>query len=270
MNAIFESFDCACAGDSVAGVLCLSLCGGCLDCVSADADDGMRVSILFVLATSLIADGGGVVTQKTVSGLRVMVVVNPLPMSTGREQIAVLVEAQRGSAPVQDARVAIRARSPESRIQEFEAAASQMQDGWYSLREQLPAAGKWEFEVLVERGGVGADVPVQVSVEAWRPGDRRFRPADCNRASGSDPVSLEQGASEIALPPMLPSAVQQASGCLLSGQPEFVQLSGPGRLRQETSVRLLSFRRGCVIDVAPAMPYSAIYFEPLAISLAAL
>jgi hypothetical protein len=156
----------------MAAVLCFSLFGGYLDRVPADADDnhGMKLSILFVLATSLVADGGGVVTQATVSGLRVTVFATPLPMSTGQEQITVLVETQRASVPVSDARVAIRARSPQRGVEDVEATRSQTQDGWYTLRQQLPMAGKWEFDVLVDGAGVSASIPVHVSVEnAGRP-----------------------------------------------------------------------------------------------------
>ena len=134
--------------------------------IPADADDNhnMKLSILFVLATSLIADGGGIVAQTTVSDIRVTVVANPLPMSTGQEQIAVLLETQRSSSPVRDARVALRAYSPQGRVQDSEATNSPGQGGWYTVRQPLPAAGTWKFEVLVERPGFRADIPVRATV----------------------------------------------------------------------------------------------------------
>ena len=130
----------------------------------------MRFSILFLLAASLVADGGGVVAQSTVNGLRVTVFATPLPMSTGQEQIAVLVETQRAAEPVSDARVDIRARSPQGGVEDVAATKSQTQDGWYTVRQRLPVAGKWEFEVLVDAAGVSACIPVHASVQnAGRP-----------------------------------------------------------------------------------------------------
>ncbi len=124
----------------------------------------MRILILFVIATSLVADGGGVVAQKTVNHFRVTVFANPLPMSIGQEQIAVLIESQRASVPLPHTRVWIRAASPEHGMDELELTKSSMREGSYTVTQQLRAAGTWKFEVVVGCAGVRGDIPVEATV----------------------------------------------------------------------------------------------------------
>jgi len=137
---------------------------------------------LFFLVSSVWADGGRIVGEKTVSDIKVILFAHPTPLRAGPTDFSLFLVHSGMQKPVLDASVFLQCRKISAPAPEFawkgpgcvspgvDLQAKRGQSGnqlLYAAAQVLPEPGLWEIEVRVDRGGKSMTIPF--SLEVGRP-----------------------------------------------------------------------------------------------------
>lgn len=147
----------------------------------------LSLGFILILAAgvSALADGGVVIGEKAVDGLRITIFAQPFPLSAGPVDFSVLVQDAASQQPVMDAdvRLSLKKLSAPSPENAWSAPYCQLPgaDGDVLLRRDLAQnkmlyatmvsiseAGRWELSVRVASGGQRAVATLPLDVSAPR------------------------------------------------------------------------------------------------------
>lgn len=112
---------------------------------------------IWLLARSVLADGGEVLCQRTSDSIVVTVFSAQTPLRTGPSDISLLVESPADSHPILDARVFVELVSESGKSLHVEATRALARNKLlYCCLLDLPESGHWTMKVIVKRGSVSS------------------------------------------------------------------------------------------------------------------
>lgn len=139
---------------------------------------------LFVLISSVWADGGRIVGEKNLPETQVILFAHPTPLCAGPTEFSVFLVHAKTQKPVLDAIVFLQCRKISAPIPELawkgpgcispgvDLQAKRGQSGnqlLYTATQVLPEPGLWEIEVRINREGKSLSIPFPLKVERPAP-----------------------------------------------------------------------------------------------------